>query len=360
MEEFFCKTKIITGAGAVAALKQWNIQRLLLVCDPYFADNGTAQQIIHAAESPKSHVFSQVVPDPSVTLAAKGAALVREFKPDAVVALGGGSTMDTAKAMVYFSGLQPMFVAIPTTSGSGSEVTNFAILTHEGVKHPLVDEQLKPDIAILDSCLVTSLPPALVADGGFDLISHALEAYVATGRSGFTDTLAAGAFQTAIEYLPQSFRGNTAVRGDLHMAASMAGIAFSQAGLGVCHAISHSIGGEFHTPHGRLNAILLPAVIDRNAPQCTQLYAQIARLAGLSGGSNVMALRALKNVLIRLRRTLQLPETLADAGIQPEKLFEKLDHLTDSALADPCCATNPVPVQREMIRSIIMEVAGRV
>ncbi len=359
MERFHCKTTIITGAGAIAALREWNIEHLLLVCDPYFHKNGTADRLLAAAGSPKYQIFSEIVPDPSVTLAAKGAAAVKEFQPDTVVALGGGSTMDTAKAMVYFSGIRPRLVAIPTTSGSGSEVTDFAILTHKGVKHPLVDEGLKPDIAILDSDLVVSLPPKLVADGGFDLISHAMEAYVAAGSSKISDLMASDALRTAFCNLQRSFEGDVSVRGEIHVAATMAGIAFSQAGLGLCHAIAHSLGGEFHTPHGRLNAILLPAVIDCNACGCAHRYAELARQVGLSGSSDVMALRALKNALLRLRRNLQLPDTLSKAGISPAALQERMDALVAAALADPCCETNPVKPDAAMVRGVLTEVAGR-
>lgn len=358
MQKFHCSTLLYSGDGSIRALGEMKIKKLLLVCDPFFADNGVAQTVIHAANSPENRIFSQIVPDPSVTLAAKGAAEVNAFLPDTVIALGGGSTMDTAKAMVYFSNIHPKFIAIPTTSGSGSEVTDFAILTHEGVKHPLVDQQLRPDIAILDSQLLNSLPASLIADGGFDLISHALEAYVSSNHSPFSDLMASKAFETASEQLQASFDGDTSVRGNIHTAATMAGIAFSQAGLGICHAIAHSLGGEFHTPHGRLNAILLPAVIDTNASACGQRYAEIARSVNLSCGSDHMALRSLKNALIRLRRNLKLPETLYQAGISPTDLQSKMDLLVDAALSDPCCSTNPVAPDKNMIRRIINEVAG--
>ena len=358
MQQFLCTTQIYSGAGSMGVLKEMHIQRLLLVCDPFFSENGIAHSVIQAANSPESRIFSQIVPDPSVTLAAKGAAEVNAFLPDAVIALGGGSTMDTAKAMVYFSNIRPKFIAIPTTSGSGSEVTDFAILTHEGIKHPLVDPQLKPDVAILDSDLLTSLPVSLIADGGFDLISHALEAFVASNSSVFSDLMAAKAFEIAVAQLQNSFEGDTFVRGNIHNAATMAGIAFSQAGLGICHAISHSLGGEFHTPHGRLNAILLPAVIDCNASACAHRYAQLARQANLSCGSDHMALRALKNALLRLRRSLKLPENLYQAGISPVDLQNKMEILVNAALSDPCCQTNPVTADKTMIRRIINEVAG--
>lgn len=359
MEAFTCQTKIISGSGAISALEQLHIRRLFLVCDPFFQKNGKADAVIAAAKCAESYRFAEVKPDPSVELVAEGCAALSQFRPDAVVALGGGSAMDTAKAMAYFSKLRPILVAIPTTSGSGSEVTDFAILTHGGIKHPLVDESLRPDLAILDSDLVASLPPTLIADGGFDLICHAVEAFVAKNANSFSDLLAKQAFQTAMESLCASFSGDTSVRGAIHKGATMAGIAFSNAGLGVCHAISHSLGGEFHIPHGRLNAILLPAVIDQNATVSCHRYAMLARAAGLSGGSDVMALRALKNGLLRLRRNLQLPETLLQAGVSATLVQKKMDDLVAAALADPCCKTNPVMPDDAMIRKIITEVTGR-
>lgn len=358
MEAFTCKTNIISGAGAVAALADLHIQRLFLVCDPFFEKNGTAHKVISAAKCDESYLFSQVEPDPTVTLAAKGASAVSTFRPDTVVALGGGSAMDCAKAMAYFSGQTPRMVAIATTSGSGSEVTDFAILTHEGVKHPLVDSSLRPDVAILDSDLVATLPPSLIADGGFDLISHALEAYVATRSGAFSDLLATAAFRTALSGLQASFAADLTQRGAIHLAATMAGLAFSNGGLGLCHAISHSLGGEFHISHGRLNAILLPAVVEVNSQVCAHRYAQLARAVGLSSGSDAMALRSLKNALIRLRRSLSLPETLAQAGVSPIIVRQKLDRLISSVLADPCCQTNPLPPDEETVRHVITEVLG--
>ncbi len=359
MEQFDCRTKIISGAGAISALGNMHIKRLLVVSDPYFKENGTADRLIQAAKPEFSEIFSQIVPDPSVTLAAQGAAVVQKCKPDTIAALGGGSAMDCGKAMAYFSGESVTFIAVPTTSGSGSEVTDFAILTHDGVKHPLVDEKLRPDIAILDGDLLTALPPKLAADGGFDLISHALEAYAATGASPITDALAAEAFRTALEKLPQSFAGCQDVRMDIHIAATMAGIAFSQAGLGICHALSHSLGGEFHIPHGRLNAILLPSVLEANAPAAAARYAELARNAGLSSSADTVALRSLKNALIRLRRTLHMPETLAQAGVSPTQVREKADRILTAALADPCCGSNPVTPDRALLGKILQEVTGR-
>ena len=358
MERFSCTTQIISGAGAVSELGMLDVGRLLMVSDPFFYKNGTAQKIAEAAKPQAVEYFHQVKPDPSVQLAAEGTAVVQAFLPDTIVALGGGSAMDCAKAMAYFSGTKAKLVAIPTTSGSGSEVTDFAILTHGGVKHPLVDRRLRPDIAILDSDLVTALPASLVADGGFDVLTHALEAYAATGAGVMTDALALDAFRTTFQALPDSFRGKLTARTSIHTAATMAGLAFTQAGLGLCHAMAHSLGAEFHIPHGRLNAILLPAVISRNASAVGGRYAAAARAIGLEGRAESVGVRNIRTALTRLRKELGLPATLAQAGVSPADVRQKSERIVEAALADPCCKTNPVAVTAPMVRELLTEVTG--
>lgn len=357
MKEFSCQTKIVMGAGATAALKEQHFQRLLVVSDPFFSKNGWAQRLGKLAQS--HAVFDRVAPDPSVALVAEGTAQLLEFGPDGVVALGGGSAMDCAKAMVYFSGLDVPLIAVPTTSGSGSEVTDFAILTHQGVKHPLVDQKLRPQMAILEEELLAEMPPALIADSGYDVLAHALEAWVGKNANPMTDALAQNAFSTAFSRLPDSFAGDARVRLSIHAASAMAGLAFTQAGLGLCHALAHSLGGQFHLPHGRLNAILLPAVVGCNSQWVGARYAELARQIGLGGSSDAIALRNLKNALIRLRNQLKLPGTLAQAGVTGQQLRETEDRIIAAALQDPCCDTNPVPVTRDMAQQVLREVAGR-
>jgi alcohol dehydrogenase class IV len=300
------------------------------------------------------------MPDPTVDLAAEGTAKLRAFAPDLLVALGGGSAMDLAKAMAYFAKTDCTFAAIPTTSGSGSEVTDFAILTHDRVKHPLVDKRLRPDMAILDSDFLQELPKTLIAEAGFDVLCHAAEAYVAKGAGTMTDLLAREAFSSAFASLPASYGGNRDVRLKVHMAATMAGLSFTQAGLGLCHAMAHVLGGRFHIPHGRLNAILLPAVIGVNAHVCGKKYAELARAAGLGGSAETIALRNLKNGLIRLRRELELPQTLVQAGVDPRSLWRSVDEIVEATLKDPCCGQNPMPVEGFLVRRILEEVTGRV
>ena len=358
MEQFFCKTKILSGQGSLQALAGLHIKRLLIVADPYFYQNGTVNHVAHLSKAEAVEVFHKVAPDPSVQLAAEGTQMVQTFHPDTILALGGGSAMDCAKAMAYFSGLDLRFIAVPTTSGSGSEVTNFAILTHDGVKHPLVDKKLQPDIAILDSDLLSSLPKKLIAETGFDLISHAVEAWAATGAGMISDALVLEALRTAFSLLPKSYAGDTSARLPLHTAATMAGIAFSSAGLGLCHAMAHALGGEFHIPHGRLNAILLPAIIDINNAGANHRYADLAKRLGFGTGADSMALRNLKNALIRLRKGLDLPENLQQAGIDPAILKANMDHLIEAALNDACCKTNPVKVEASMVRKVLEAVMG--
>ena len=336
MEKFSLATRIYAGEGAVSALSDFGAKRLFLVTDPFFMKNGTAQRVASLAKAEEVAYFDRVQPDPTVALAAEGTAKMREFAPDLLVALGGGSAMDCAKAMAFFAKGNYKLVAIPTTSGSGSEVTDFAILTHDRVKHPLVDKRLRPDVAILDSDLLTELPKGLIAETGFDVLTHAAESYVARNAGTITDLYARDAFSSAFAALPASYAGNTSVRLKVHLAATMAGMAFTQSGLGLCHAMSHSLGGMFHVPHGRLNAIILPAVIGCNAHVASKKYAELARAAGMGGSVDTIAVRNLKNGLIRLRRELNLPETLVQAGVDPRSVWRNADEIVKATLADPC------------------------
>ncbi len=355
MEVFSCKTKIFSGIGAIWELGQLGCRRVLVVADPFFHTTDVPEKLQKAAKAEEMAFFYDVIPDPTAELAAKGTAEVQRIQPDTVIALGGGSAMDCAKAMVYFSGLPIRLVAIPTTSGSGSEVTDFSVLTHGGAKHPLIDPRLQPEVAILDGNLLNALPRSLIADAGFDILAHTVESYVATGAGAISRALAKDAFAAAYTALPSSFGGNTGVRQSIHLAATMAGIAFSQSGLGLCHALSHAFGGRFHTAHGRLNAIFLPAVVDANAAAAKE-YACLARGVGLGGSGDTMAVRNLKNALIKLRKELQLPATLAEAGISPRQAAE--DSLVEAVLADPCCSTNPVRPDGKLVRQVIAQVQG--
>ena len=355
MDEFDCRTKIVSGAGAVQRLADFGAQRLFLVTDPFFYENGVARRVAAASKAEHVEIFHDVRPDPTVELAAEGTAKLKAFGADLIVALGGGSAMDCAKAMTFFAKGDAKLVAIPTTSGSGSEVTDFAILTHNKVKHPLVDKRLRPAMAILDSDLLQELPASLIADSGFDVLT-----YVATEAGAFSDMLAQEAFRSAYGALPASFAGRKEVRLKVHQAATMAGMAFTEAGLGLCHAMAHSLGGMFHVAHGKLNAVLLPSVVATNAHVAGAKYAQLARACGMGGTADTIAVRNLRNNLIRLRRELKLPETLAQAGIAPAALRSAMNDVVKATLADPCCNTNPMKIEDFLVRRILEEVTGRV
>lgn len=249
VQQFCCKTHVVIGPGARDFLKTLHAARVLVVTDAYFTQAGLAQALAQRIAQ-DYQIDDAVLQDPSLELVASCTARMKNYAPDLVVALGGGSVMDCAKATVYFSGLTVPLAAVPTTSGSGAEVTDFAILTHGGVKHPLISPRLCPDYAILDPVYLEKLPRSLIADAGFDVLSHALEAFVATNASPITDSLASEAFRTAFAKLPASFGGDQTARMPVHISATMAAIAFSQAGLGICHALAHSLGGQYHVPHG--------------------------------------------------------------------------------------------------------------
>ncbi len=357
MREFSCSTKLYAGPDALDALARYPAQRVLVVTDSYFSGSGLALSVGRRVAGAQVEIFDKVTPDPPAALAAEGAAVCRRFQPQLLLALGGGSPMDCAKAIRLAADMPMIFIAIPTTSGSGSEVTAFSILTHDGVKHPLVDAALRPDAAILDDSLLSDLPPHLVADTGMDLLAHGCEALAAVNRSAFSDALAMAAVQTALEKLAASYHGDRSARGDLHQAAAMAGMAFDNAGLGVCHALAHALGGAFHIPHGRLCAMLLPHVLAFNSAAALPQYAALARRCGLSAPTERMALRNLTASIVRLRTALQMPATLSQAGVMQEDLEKSGPRILEAALADRCCETNPVPVTRQAVDRILKAVS---
>lgn len=336
MQEFVLSTRICLGKDALDVLKTLGAARALLVTDAFFAQNGTAERIC-ALCGCETQIFSKVQPDPPLSLIAEGVGQMQAFCPDVLIALGGGSAIDCAKGMLSMSGSGAKFVAIPTSSGTGSEVTSFAILTHDGVKHPLVDEILRPYMAILDDSLLAQLPKGLIADAGMDVIAHCVEAVAAKNANPFTQAMAISAYRTAAELLPRSFDADSSVRGAIHAAATMAGIAFDNAGLGACHALSHALGGAFHLAHGRLNGILLPHVIQYNIA-----HAPYTLLAP-----------NLRFVVTRLRRRLQLPDTLTAAGLKLEEVLRQANAICEAAMHDPCTASNPRPMSCEAYQSIL-------
>ena len=363
MEQFAVKPVITFGTGALAALEELPGERVLVITDGFLAKSGLLDKVLAHLKGRTVEIFDQVVPDPPIDLVAKGARALADFKPRTVVAFGGGSPMDCAKAMLLFGKKlgapgEITFAAVPTTAGTGSEVTSFAVLTDpvRGIKYPLVDDELLPDQAILDPALLAGVPPAVTADTGMDVLTHAAEAYVAKGASPYSDALAEKAFTLAWENLRPAWesQGESRARRQMLLASNLAGMAFNAAGLGLCHSLAHSLGGKFHVPHGRLNALIFPHVLRFNAAgkEAAAKYGQLARLCGLA--PNPRALAAGWN---RLRSQLKLPDRLAACGVETRQLHAALDELTAAALGDLCAPTNPRSASAEDVKALLKELA---
>ena len=368
-------------------------KRAFVVTDRFLYDSGVCAKVTKALdELGVSHTeFFEVTPDPTLACARAGAKRMTEYKPDVIIAVGGGSPMDAAKIMwvlyehpeVEFEDLamrfmdirkrvfafprmgeKAVFVAIPTTAGTGSEVTPFAVITDEktGEKYPLADYELMPTMAICDVDLMLDIPPRLTANAGYDALSHAVEAAVSLMASDYTNGLALEAISLLVKYLPRAFengRKDIQAREKVANAATMAGIAFANAFLGLCHSMAHKLGARWHLPHGEANAILLPEVIRFNAspnpkkmgtfpqyayPEALSRYARIARVMGLQGESDTELLESLIEKCKMLRATLKIPETIREAigenGTEAEFL-QSLDTMSQDAFDDQCTGANP-------------------
>ncbi|MDY5846389.1 MAG: iron-containing alcohol dehydrogenase [Bariatricus sp.] len=312
-------------------------------------------------------LFEGVEPDPSVETVMKGAEAMREFEPDWIVSMGGGSPIDAAKAMWAFYEYpdttfeelcipfnfpelrqKAKFCAIPTTSGTATEVTAFSVITNyqTGVKYPLADFNITPDVAIVDPELVEKLPVKQVAYTGMDALTHAIEAYVSTLNGPFTDPLALQAIEMVLDYLPASYKCDMDAREQMHYAQCLAGMAFSNALLGIVHSMAHKTGAAFstgHIPHGCANAIYLPYVIKYNAHDkvAAGRYAEIARRMGLPGTSEKALINSLCEKIDEFNVRLNIPKTLKDFGINEEEFKEKVANIAELAVGDACTGSNP-------------------
>ena len=312
-------------------------------------------------------LFEGVEPDPSVETVMKGAEAMRKFEPDWIVSMGGGSPIDAAKAMwafyeypeTTFEDLcipfnfpvlrqKAKFCAIPSTSGTATEVTAFSVITNyqTGVKYPLADFNITPDVAIVDPELVEGLPVKQVAYTGMDALTHAIEAYVSTMNCSFTDPLALQAIEMVLDYLPASYNCDMTAREQMHYAQCLAGMAFSNALLGIVHSMAHKTGAAFstgHIPHGCANAIYLPYVIKYNAkdPVAAKRYAEIARRMGLEGPSEKALINSLCAKIDDFNVRLNIPKTLKEFGIKEEEFKEKISGIAERAVGDACTGSNP-------------------
>ena len=369
MSFFRIKTKVYFGENALSQLQHIEGKRILIITDPFMVKSGAINRITSHIENKDYEIFDDVVPDPPIEKVVAGVSRMISFKPDTVVALGGGSAIDAAKAIKDFymkisKEGSISFIAVPTTSGTGSEVTSFAVITdpEKNVKYPLVSDELLPDIAILDPSLVVTAPPSITADTGMDVLTHAIEALVSTKANDFSDALAEKAIRLVNEYLLRAYRKGDDIeaREGMHNASCLAGMAFNAVSLGLNHGIAHNIGGRFHVPHGRTNSILLPYVIEYNAEihgysdeSCTWAaarYSKIAGLLGLPNGRPAIGVRSLINYIRKLQKEMNLPTHLSECRVTPEAFASGKAAVAQGALADACTITNPrVPTQQDVI-----------
>lgn len=377
---FSIRTDIVFGPGAMNALDAVREKPVLLVTDSFLSRSPMAEQVMAHLENCRVTLFDRVVPDPPVEVVAAGVEALRASRAAALVALGGGSSLDTAKAIRavaarmdgFDGGAMPLY-AIPTTSGSGSEVTDAAVITHraEGVKYPLLGAELRPDVAILDPALVMTVPPHVTADTGMDALAHAIEAYVAKDANDFTDALAEKAAALVLENLPAAYGdgANASARERLHNASCLAGLAFNTAGLGLVHGMAHALGGRFHVAHGRLNAVLLPAVIRFNAgldgrphgPEAeaaAEKYRRLARVLGMPADAPQVGTHHLIRTIQRLNRTLGIPASLKGLGIEKAELLAAGRDIAENARNDATTAWNPRPVSEQDVLRILQRVTG--
>lgn len=312
-------------------------------------------------------LFENVEPDPSVETVMKGAEAMRRFEPDWIISMGGGSPIDAAKAMwafyeypeTTFEDLvipfnfptlrqKAKFLAIPSTSGTATEVTAFSVITdyQKGIKYPLADFNITPDVAIVDPKLTETMPPVLTAHTGMDALTHAVEAYVSTLHSPFTDPLALKAIEMVFDYLLDSYQEDAAAREQMHYGQCMAGMAFSNALLGIVHSMAHKTGAAFstgHIPHGCANAIYLPYVIKYNAkePEALKRYAEIARFVNLKGDTEDALMLALCDKVDAYNVKMNIPQTLQVFGVNEDEFKEKVASIAELAVGDACTGSNP-------------------
>ncbi|WP_433939194.1 bifunctional acetaldehyde-CoA/alcohol dehydrogenase [Paenibacillus lautus] len=399
MQWFKVPDKIYFEKGSTQYLaKMPDITRVAIVTDPMMVKLGYVERVEHYLRQRRLpvaiEVFSEVEPDPSTTTVERGTEMLERFQPDCIIALGGGSPMDAAKAMWLFYeypdtdfnnlkqkfmdirkrvykypklGRKAKFVAIPTTSGTGSEVTSFAVITDKvqgNTKYPLADYELTPDVAIIDPEFVYTLPKTAVADTGMDVLTHAIEAYVSVMASDYTDGLAIKAIRLVFQYLEQSaLTGNKLAREKMHNASTLAGMAFANAFLGINHSLAHKWGGQYHTAHGRTNAILMPHVIRYNAKKPTKFaawpkythfvaderYAEIARILGLPARTTEEGVNSLIAAIRELNSKLGIEESFQQLGIDPQDFERNVEHLADRAFEDQCTTSNPkLPLVTEL------------
>ncbi len=360
MCEFLIKPKIHFGVNSLETLADLPGKTAFVVTDQTMVKFGLLNKLtdILKQQNIRYHQYDDVTSDPDLSAIVKGMKIMDDHYPDLVIALGGGSVIDAAKAVMFTlaqcrqqqARAKPCFIAIPTTSGTGSEVTSFSVIKSRSEKLVLVDSFMLPDIAILDPRLVASVPPSITADTGMDVLCHALEAYVSINASDFSDALAEKVVQLVFSHLLTCYQhgADLTARGKIHNASSMAGMAFTNASLGITHSLAHALGGMFGIPHGKANALLMTQVIAYNADlagQCNTLaavkYATLAGLLGLPCATPRQGVDSLIVAINVLKQEMNIPSSLHDAGLKEADFQHGLDTLVGQALRDNCTPTNP-------------------
>lgn len=389
MKRFTLPRDIYYGSGCIKVLKTFEGAKAAIVTGGRsMKEAGFLATVEGLIRDAGMHVLiiDNVEPDPSVETVMRGAEEMRRFRPDWIVALGGGSALDAAKAMwalyehpeATFEQLtvpfnfprlrdRARFAAIPSTSGSASEVTAFSVITDyaTGVKYPLADYEITPDVAIVDPDVAMGMPKTLAAHTGMDTLTHAVEAYVSLQANPFTNPLALKAIYMVFAYLEASVNGEEKARAQMHYASTIAGMAFTNALLGICHSLAHKTGAAFasgHIPHGCANAIYLPVVIRYNArnPQAKTRYAEIARGLGLGANGDEDALvAALCGRIESLRAALDIPANLRAFGIGEEEFNQRVGRIAELAVGDACTGTNPQPVSPGEMEALLREAYGQ-
>jgi alcohol dehydrogenase class IV len=376
MQQFQVETDIRYGSDALTSLRDLAGRRVLVVTDRFLVETPVMARVREELRQATVIVFSDVAANPDVNTVAAGLETYLQADPEALVALGGGSAIDTAKAISSLARqhgdqLPGGFSVIPTTSGSGSEVTSYAVISDHATrsKVPMTSPDMKPDIALLDPEAGRTAPPRLTADAGMDAVSHAIEAYVAVGHSDFSDAFAEKALQLLCRHLPRAYDqpDDLNARERVHNASCMAGLAFDNAGLGIVHSLSHAIGGAFPVAHGRLNALLLPHVIAFNAGQLgfgpdglTEVgrrYAHLGLVVDVKATTPRGRVLGLIEDCRRLAAHLKLPTTVSATGVDRTEYRTAIPELAEAALRDSCTAGNPVPVTTQDLTRLLEQVA---
>lgn len=372
-DKFILKSKVYFNNKSLKYLAKITGTRAFIVTDSVIEKLGYLQITKDYLKDAgiDSSVFTEVKPDPDMTVIASGLQMFLESGADVLVAIGGGSAIDTAKGILYFAwqmGLKagqemkrPTFVAIPSTSGTGSEVTNFSVITAKGEKICIVDEYIGPDIAILDSTCIQHVPQRVAADTGIDVLVHALEAYVSVDATDFTDALAEKSIQLIFENLETIYKDidNSDARDRVLNASCMAGMAFTNSGLGINHSLAHALGASFKLPHGRSNGLMFGPVIEYNADlqggagnYAAARYAKLAAMLQLPARTHREGVVSLLDAITKLKRAIGIEENIHAMGIDEATFHQTLDQMAESAMADRCTPTNPKQPTKEELISI--------